>query len=332
MIDVAPLVGPAAEAERERVARELRAACREWGFFTVVGHGVEAALGARLEALAREFFAQPEARKSALAMARGGRAWRGYFPVGGELTAGRPDAKEGLYFGAELGPDHPRVRSGTPLHGANLFPEIPGFRETVLAWIEAMTGLGHALLAGLSRALGLPEGYFREHYTADPLVLFRIFHYPPMPAAAGGAAVYGVGEHTDYGVLTILKQDDAGGLEVHARGRWIGVAPVREAFVCNLGDMLERMTGGRFRSTPHRVQNRSGRGRLSFPFFFDPGWDRAMAPLPGCEAPEDSSPARPRWDGESPLAFDGRYGDYVLSRISRVFPALGEAVLRRPGG
>jgi isopenicillin N synthase-like dioxygenase len=193
--------------------------------------------------------------------------------------------------------------------------------------MAAMTSLGHALMEGVARALGLAPGFFRERIMADPLVLFRIFHYPAMPPSPDGAPVVGVGEHTDYGVLTILRQDDVGGLEVFAKDRWIDVAPQAGAFVCNLGDMLERMTGGRFRSTPHRVENRSGRSRLSFPFFFDPGWDAVMAPLPGCEEPEGGSPARARWDGADPLAFQGPYGDYVLAKVAKVFPALGGAVL-----
>ena len=327
VVDVSPLVRPGPERLRRRVAGELGAACREWGFFTVVGHGVDPALEARLDVLSRIFFARPEAEKRAIRMALGGRAWRGWFPVGGELTSGRPDAKEGIYFGAELGEEDARVRAGWPLHGRNLFPDLPGFRETVLAWIDAMTTLGHALLEGLARALALDPGYFRAHYTGDPLVLFRIFHYPATAPSPDGAPVFGVGEHTDYGVLTILKQDDAGGLEVHARGRWLEVTPMPGALVCNLGDMLERMTGGRFRSTPHRVLNRSGRSRLSFPFFFDPGWEVAVGRLPGCEEPPPGSPARERWDGADPLAFEGTYGDYLLAKVSKVFPALGGAVL-----
>ena len=105
-------------------------------------------------------------------------AWRGYFPVRGELTRGRPDLKEGLYFGAELPDDHPRVAAGTPLHGRNLFPDIPGFRETVLDYIGAMTRLGHALMQGFGLSLGLDASYFDDRYTRDPLVLFRIFNYP----------------------------------------------------------------------------------------------------------------------------------------------------------
>jgi isopenicillin N synthase-like dioxygenase len=259
-------------------------------------------------------------------MALGGRAWRGWFPVGGELTSGRPDWKEGLYFGAELGPDDPRVAAGVALHGANLFPALPGFREAVLDWTGAMTDLGHALMRGLALALGLDPGHFAERYTGDPFVLFRIFHYPAETDPQ--AERWGVGEHTDYGVLTILKQDDAGGLEVRTRAGWLAAPPVPGAFVCNLGDMLDRMTGGRFRSTAHRVRNTSGRSRLSFPFFFDPSFDAPVEPLPVAGPPPDDAVSR--WDGASPHLWQGTYGDYLLAKVARVFPELGREVLPRP--
>src|SRR4029453_1013482 len=139
----------------------------------------------------------------------------------------------------------------------------PGFRDAVLAWMAAMTQLGHALMRGLALALGLERDYFAERYTGDPFVLFRIFHYPA--EADPVARRWGVGEHTDYGVLTILKQDDAGGLEIRTRSGWLAAPPLPGAFVCNLGDMLDRMTGGRFRSTPHPGAHAPGRSRVSHP-------------------------------------------------------------------
>jgi len=319
VIDVGALV--ARGGDRGDVARAIGAACREHGFFYAIGHGVDPDLQARLVALAQRFFAQPDDVKRAIAMERGGRAWRGWFPVGAELTSGRPDQKEGIYFGAELDASHPRVRAATPLHGPNLFPAIPDFRETVLAWLAAMTRLGDALMGGIALSLDLPEDWFAARYTADPLVLFRIFNYPELR----GAEDWSVGEHTDYGVLTILLQDDAGGLEVKSRGGWIAAPPVAGSFVCNLGDMLDRMTGGLYRSTPHRVRNAARRDRLSFPFFFDPGWDARVAPIPGCPVLRDD--ASERWDRASVHAFDGTYGDYVLAKVSKVFPALREQVL-----
>ncbi|HYO54242.1 isopenicillin N synthase family dioxygenase [Archangium sp.] len=336
LIDVRALVEPSSSvAARRAAAARIGAACRESGFFYVTGHGVDEGLQAHLEDLSRRFFALPLEDKMAIRMARGGPAWRGYFPVGGELTSGRPDRKEGLYFGAELGPEHPRVRAGTPLHGPNLFPsEPPGLREAVLDYMAALTRLGHSLMAGIAISLGLDEDYFAVRYTADPLVLFRIFNYPPGPdTAEDGQPVWGVGEHTDYGVLTILKQDEAGGLQVKSRAdglvRWIEAPPVPGSFVCNIGDMLDRMTRGVYRSTPHRVRNRAGRDRLSLPFFFDPGWTAEIRPidapaLQGVAAPDDRAE---RWDGQSVHALGGTYGDYLLGKVAKVFPELRAKVL-----
>jgi isopenicillin N synthase-like dioxygenase len=321
VIDVGPLV---TAADPGGVPGAIDAACRSHGFFYITGHGVPEDLQERLEAAARAFFALPVADKRRMEMARGGRAWRGWFPLGGELTAGRADRKEGIYFGAELGPDDPRVRAGTPLHGPNLFPEgVPELREAVLAYLDAMTSLAQAVLRGIAMGLGLDPAWFHDHLTGDPLVLFRIFRYPPEePEAAPG---WGVGEHTDYGLLTILRQDRWGGLEVHAPAGWLAAPPIPGAFVCNLGDMLERMTSGRYRSTPHRVRNRGDDDRLSFPFFCDPAWDAEVLPVP--LAGETAAAARARWDGEDVLAFSGTYGDYLQRKVGRVFPDLGATVL-----
>ena len=318
VIDVSALRTSGAEC----AAAGIRGACREHGFFYVVGHGVDPSLVERLDRLSRHFFALPEERKLAIRMSLGGRAWRGYFPVGGELTSGRPDQKQGLYFGAELGPGHPKVRDGTPLHGPNLFPDLPGFRETLLAYLEAMTELGHLLMEGIARSLDLDASYFATRYTGDPLVLFRVFHYP---ALSHSTDLWSVGEHTDYGLLTILHQDDAGGLEVKTRAGWTQAPPVPGSFVCNIGDMLDRMTAGLYRSTPHRVRNQSGQDRVSLAFFFDPGFDAMVAPIrPGAAVEDDHEE---RWDRASVHEFEGSYGDYLLAKVSKVFPELGRGVL-----
>jgi isopenicillin N synthase-like dioxygenase len=327
VIDVAPLLegarGPAASgAACSRVAGQIQAACRERGFFYVSGHDVPAGLLGRLEAASAEFFRLPLQDKLEIAMERGGRAWRGYFPVGAELTSGQPDLKEGLYFGAELSADDPRVQAGVPLHGSNLFPrQVPELRPLVLSYLDALTRLGQAVLRGVALSLGLDAGYFAATCTADPTILFRVFSYPP-PRQADG---WGVGEHTDYGLLTLLAQDSNGGLQVAAPEGWIDAPPVAGTFVCNIGDMLERLTGGWYRSTPHRVRNLSGRSRLSFPFFLDPGFTAEVPPLPEQAAAGDDG--RRRWDGQDLRAFGGSYGDYLLGKVSKVFPQLREDVL-----
>jgi isopenicillin N synthase-like dioxygenase len=255
-------------------------------------------------------------------MRRAGLAWRGWFPVGGELTSGRPDRKEGIYFGAEHAADHPGVVAGRPLHGANLFPERPAaLRDLVLRYVDALTGLGQLVLEALAVGLGLPRGWFRDHLTRDPVVLFRIFHYPPAPPTADD---WGVGEHTDYGLLTLLGQDGNPGLQVRTPdGRWVDVPADPDTFVCNIGDMLERLTGGRYRSTPHRVRNTSGAERLSYPFFLDPSWDAVVDRLPIVDRPADEdATAAQRWDHASVHGFSGTYGDYLLQKVSKVFPDL----------
>jgi isopenicillin N synthase-like dioxygenase len=329
VVNVGPLLARAGDTgvglpagATEAVARAIDSACRESGFFYVVGHGIDPALRADLDSLARGFFFLPEAEKRKIEMARAGRAWRGWFPVGAELTSGVPDLKEGIYFGSELGTDDPRVRARTPMHGPNLFPSEPADLEpTVLAYLEAMTQLGQVLLRGISLALGLEESWFGDHLTSDPLVLFRIFRYPAI--AAADDQLWSVGEHTDYGLLTLLAQDDSGGLQVHTPQGWIDVPPVPDTFVCNLGDMLERLTGGLYRSTPHRVRNPGSSDRLSFPFFLDPSWDAVVNRLPIVDRPPDpASEAARRWDHASVHGFEGTYGDYILTKVGKVFPDL----------
>jgi isopenicillin N synthase-like dioxygenase len=324
IIDISALVS--GTDERYEAAARIGQACRNSGFFYIIGHGVDEALQLRLEEISRQFFAQDLDKKLEIDMSCGGRAWRGYFPVGGELTSGKPDLKEGIYFGAELESNHPLVKSGAPLHGPNLFPSgMPSFRKIVLDYMAAMTNLGHVLMAGIALSLGLNESYFADHYTSDPLTLFRIFNYPPPPSRSEGDVRWGVGEHTDYGLLTILRQDASGGLQVKSKSNWVAAPPIANSFVCNIGDMLDRMTGGRYRSTPHRVQNLTGQDRLSFPFFFDPSFNAEVRPIEMGSGVNDNKDER--WDRASVHEFSGTYGDYLLSKVSKVFPDLRRETL-----
>ncbi len=321
IIDVSPLFARD-DGARAAVARQIGEACRDAGFFYATGHGIDPALLSDLERAGHAFFALPQSEKLDIAMARGGRAWRGYFPVGGELTSGKPDQKEGIYFGTELGADDPRVAGGLPLHGANLFPaQPPALRDLVTRYMAAATSAAHAIMQGIALSLALDADYFHRHYTADPTILFRIFHYPSTAAAS---EEWGVGEHTDYGLLTLLAQDDCGGLQVKTSRGWIEAPPVSGALVCNIGDMLDRLTGGLYRSTPHRAKNISGRGRLSFPLFFDPAFAAQIVPLPGVAIADDRDA---RWDRQSVHDFRGTYGDYLLGKVSKVFPDLTRAVI-----
>jgi isopenicillin N synthase-like dioxygenase len=331
VIDMAPLRATDDPAACRRTAEAIDRACRASGFFYVRGHGIREASLQRLETASRRFFALPEKEKAEIAMAHGGAAWRGWFPLGGELTSGRPDRKEGLYFGSELGPDDARVRAGWPLHGANLWPrQIEELRPAVLDYMRQAVRAAAALMTGIALALDLDADYFERHYTADPTVLFRIFRYPAATDADPG---WGVGEHTDYGLLTLLAQDAHGGLQVKTPAGWIDAPPMAGTIVCNIGDMLDRLTGGLYRSTPHRVRNAGGEDRLSFPLFFDPDFAAEIRPLPGRGGAPD--PRTARWDGANLEDVSGTYGDYLLRKVGKVFPALGAAVrlggFTRPG-
>ncbi len=303
------------------IAREIFAACTRTGFFYIKNHGVPSALEQKLERLAQEFFAWPEERKMDYAMAKAGVAWRGFFPLGGELTSGQPDWKEGLYFGEEHPADHPRVKNHTPLFGQNLFPPLDGFREAVLAYLHEMEQLSQRLMRVVALSLDLPGRFFAEHFTREPTQLFRIFHYPPPPA--GRDSLWGVGEHTDYGLITILKQDTVGGLQVKTKSGWIDAPPILGTFICNIGDMLDRLTQGLYRSLPHRVKNTSGVDRYSYPYFFDPSFDAEIRILP--LKPELTARivrAESRWDEADLHSVVGTYGDYLLRKVGKVFPDL----------
>eukprot|EP00035_Acanthoeca_spectabilis_P000042 m.70493 g.70493 ORF g.70493 m.70493 type:complete len:299 (-) comp10018_c0_seq1:4235-5131(-) len=230
------------------VVQAVGKACTEFGFFYIVGHQIDPKLLARVVAGARAFFSLPKAEKAAIAMNKSGRAWKGWFGLGGELTSGRPDHKEGLYLGDELPPSHPEVLKGTLMHGPNLWPvmpEHPTFKQDVLLYMDELERVAHTVLSLIASSLGLSKDHFDSTFRPAPTRLLRLFQYPS-PVDDEARARWGVGEHCDYGVLTILLQDEVGGLEVRSRnGEWLSAKPIPGSFVVNIGDMLERLTWGR---------------------------------------------------------------------------------------
>lgn len=325
-----PLVDvPVIDLARPDAPAAIDRACRTQGFFALAGHGVGAADRDRLLRAARRFFALPVDVKREVDLAHGGPAWRGWFPLGDELTSGVPDLKEGYYFGRELPPD------ARPMHGPNVWPaEVPELRDAVTSWMAAMEALGQRVLAAMASGLGLGDDWFATHLTTDPTVLFRIFTYPPHPEGTAGAGRWGVAEHTDYGLLTLLVHDGTPGLEVRVDGRWLAVPSDPDLVICNLGDMLDRLTAGRYRSNPHRVRNVGGVDRISLPFFLDPSWDARIEPI---VLPDDATWVVPedraeRWDRATLRHVDGIYGDWLLAKVAKVFPQLAATALAgRPG-
>ncbi len=270
-----------------RLAAEIGAAARGIGFFTIVNHGVEAGLITAMMEAGRGFFARPPAEKAALSIKRSPHN-RGYVGLSEEALdpAKGADMKEAFNIGLEMAADHAEVLAGKPFRGVNLWPSDGAFREVSLAYFDAVWKLGVALHRPIALDLGLAPHWFDAALDA-PLATLRILRYPP----ASGAESSGAGEHTDYGNLTLLMTDDAGGLEVRTRdGLWTPVPHLPGAFIVNIGDCLMRWTNDVYVSTPHRVTHRAPRERLSLAFFLDPNPDAVVAAIPTCVSPE--RPAR----------------------------------------
>ncbi len=268
---------------RGETARTLRAACIDHGFFYLTDHGIPADELREMLDAARTFFALPAEEKLRLDY-RLSAANRGYEPIGAQtLQAGTaPDLKEGFYIGVDLPSDDRRVVANVFNHGPNQWPPLPdAWKRSIVRYFDAMLELGESLMRGIALSLRLPEAHFAS-YCRDPMALLRLLHYPPQ-AANPHPGEKGCGEHTDWGAVTFLLQDDVGGLQVFDNMRgWCDVTPMPGAFVVNLGDLLARWTNDLYRSTLHRVVNLSGRERYSIPFFFDGNPDYPIACLPTC--------------------------------------------------
>ncbi len=313
VIDLAPLLS-GGEAGHRTVAAEIGAACRGIGFFYVTGHGVPAALRQEVFATAERFFAASEADKeSALYSPKSGN--RGYIPMKGEALdpTKAPDLKEAFNVGLELAPDDPELVAGARFRAANRWPAMDGFRETMLAYFDAVWGLGRTLHRAFATDLGIAPDFFEDKLDR-PLATLRLLHYPPRPAEMEEGQ-YGAGEHTDYGCVTLLATDTVGGLEVRTRdGEWLRAPVIADSYVCNIGDCLMRWTNDIYVSTPHRVVNPAGRERYSVAFFLDPNPDAVVECLPGCATPE--RPAK-----YPPIRGD----DYLESRLNPTYAKSGLA-------
>jgi isopenicillin N synthase-like dioxygenase len=276
VIDLEGLGTPAGDA---RLAREIGAAARGIGFFAVTNHGVSAGLISDMFAAARGFFALPVPEKASISIKRSPHN-RGYVGLSEEALdpSKGADMKEAFNIGLDLTAEHPDVMAGKPFRGVNLWPADAGFRRTSLAYFEAVWRLGVALHRPVALDLGLAPDWFTSSLDA-PLATLRLLRYPP----AGGADPAGAGEHTDYGNLTLLMTDDAGGLEVRTRdGSWLAAPDVPGGFIVNIGDCLMRWTNDVYVSTPHRVIHRAPRDRISLAFFLDPNPDATVEAIATC--------------------------------------------------
>ena len=290
VIDFASFTGTGSAADKA-IADRLRDACRKDGFFLLANHGLEPGLTDAAFAAAQSFFDAPLAQKQAIAI-EASPCHRGWYGPGGEIldAQNQPqgDMKEGLKIGRDLAPSHPLVAADTPLHGPNQWPdtqEHPTFQLAMQACYAACETLSRRLMQGFALSLDLPVTHF-DPWLRLPMATLSPLRYPPMQETA----VLSAGAHTDFGCLTLLMQRDEAGLEIATPDDTWRRVPVDPALiVVNIGDMMARWTNNLYRSTRHRVVNRSGKTRHSMAFFFDPDADADLRPLPGCLAQGSAS-------------------------------------------
>jgi isopenicillin N synthase-like dioxygenase len=287
-IDISALIAGDAAGTAD-IAQDIGDACRSVGFFYITGHGISDGLIRSVFVASETFFAQPlEGKRNFLYSAKSGN--RGYVPMKGEaLDPSRPsDLKEAFNIGLEVSPDDGEVLAGVRFRAPNLWPEQRGFRDTMLNYYAAVWQVGKALHRAFAIDLELPPTFF-DNKLDRPMAVLRLLHYPPRPDHVEKGQL-GAGTHTDYGCVTLLATDTAGGLEVQARdGRWLEAPPRPGTLICNIGDCLMRWTNDVYVSTPHRVVNPKGRERHSIAFFLDPNPDAIVTCLPTCCSPENPS-------------------------------------------
>ena len=277
VLDLAQLEqGPPARAQ---LFRDMREACETIGFFYARNHGVPSAAADRMFAQCHRLFALPKAELQEMAMTKSP-LYRGFLEVGqrGTNLERPPDILEAFNLGQDYGPDHPGVIANKPLHGPNQWPDLPGFKQAVEEWQGLMDGLMHTIVRAVCGAMDMSYEQIGPWFD-KPLCQMRLLHYPPQPPQIGH--MMGARPHQDTSFMTILLQDDRGGLEVEARtGEWLQAPPRPDMFVVNVGEYLELLTSGVCYPAKHRVVNRSGKDRYSVPFFFSPNFDTVVDPLP----------------------------------------------------
>lgn len=289
-------------AATEAVGAQMLQAAETVGFFYVRNHGVAPALLDEVFAISRQFFtAAAEAKQSVTV-----NPWhRGIIGAGeAKMYVGsRPDLKESFIWGLDTATGQPGPDAfGTP---PNQWPEfLPSMRPALTRYFAEVNGVGWRLLRAFAVSLGIAPDRFVQTI-ARPTSRGSIIYYLPQPPDLGEDQ-FGVAPHTDWGCLTLLAQDQTGGLEVRGRdGEWVSAVPIAGTYVVNVGDLLARWTNDRFRSTPHRVVNRSGRERLSCAVFVDPDRDTVISPV---------TPP-----GVAPHYEDVTCGAYVQSRFDAAF-------------
>ena len=276
--------------ELPRLGLELRHAFENVGFYTLRGHGVPRSLIDAAFAECERFHAQPLEKKLALKI---NEHTIGYMAMGGSIARSsrvnnntKPSVNEAFFMRRERTPDDPDVIAGKRLRGLNQWPaDLPGFRETALAYMSAMESVGKRLVRVYAVALDLPADYLDPMF-AVPNMIQRFTHYPPRESYEDNE--FSIAPHTDSGFMTLLAPSALPGLSIRLPDEtWLDVPADQDAFIVNGGDILRRWTNDRFLSTPHRAINGSGRSRYAIPFFFDTHPDTVISCLPTCQSPDN---------------------------------------------
>lgn len=281
-IDISPLIENSKDGILH-VAEEIREAYTKVGFAYIINHGIQESLMDSTFSAAKDFHSLPIEKKLAI---RQNRFFRGYMPYDFSILkvsslgdAVKPNQSEAFILAHEVEEDDPDFIAKTNLAGPNQWPDsLPEFKQVILEYREKTQELAYKLLKAFAVAFGMETNALDQYFT-KPTTFLRLQYYPRQPNFIPENQ-FGIAPHTDHGFLTLLAQDNTGGLQVrNHEGDWIEAFPLRGSFMLNSGDMLKRMTNDIFISTPHRVINRSGNDRYSIPFFFEPNMHAPIAPL-----------------------------------------------------
>ncbi|XP_010028521.2 probable 2-oxoglutarate-dependent dioxygenase At5g05600 [Eucalyptus grandis] len=270
-------VAASAAAAIEGLVAEIGEACKKWGFFTVVNHGVAAEKRERIEREAREFFGQDLEEKKKVR--KDERKVMGYYEM--EHTKNVRDWREVFDITVQeptLVPASLKDGEEAVIEWTNQWPEYPpGLREACEEYTQEMEKLAYKLMGLIAQSLGLPANRFGEFFK-DQTSYLRLVRYPPCPAPH---LALGLGRHNDLGALAILAQDDVGGLEVKRKsdGEWVLVKPIPDAFIINVGCVMQVWSNDMYESVEHRVMVNTEKERFSIPFFFNPSHYTMVQPL-----------------------------------------------------
>lgn len=288
VVDMAPLAD-GGDAGRAIVAGALQHALETAGFLILTNHGVSQELIERAFGEAKRFHSQPMDAKLSVLMnehSNGYMAMNRYNVRTSSVSeeSAKPDRNEAFFMKRERAPDDPLVLAGRRFAGPNEWPdELPGFKETVLEYTNAVEAMTKRLLPALAVSLDMPVDGFDKAF-AECMFTFRLSHYPPVPAQEAGQ--YGIAPHSDASFMTFLPQSGVPGLQIRVgEDRWLDVPYVPNSFVVNAGDTLQRWTNGRYKSTPHRALPPIGQPRYAIPYFLAPHLDTVIDCLPSCQGP-----------------------------------------------